>query len=94
MEGVRQVMTECWTHGSEDFFHLPTFVSYPLQYDASAALAWTLGGSSNFDVAYADGCHQCTGLVQINMNTREIERRDYYLMAHFSKYVDANAHDI
>lgn len=73
---------------SENFFHLPTFVGYPLQSGASGALAWTLGGSTKYDVAFQDGCHQCSGLVQINPDSGDvIKTQDFFTMAHFSKYV-------
>ena len=73
---------------SEEFFHLPTFVGYPLQAGASGSLAWTLGGSTKYDVAFQDGCHQCSGLVQINPDSGEvIKTQDFFTVAHFSKFV-------
>jgi len=113
------VMTECWTHDvetSEKFFHLPTFVGYPLQAGTAGSLAWyvffflrgrnscvflhfsqqkqyrTLGGSTKYDVAFKDGCYQCSGLVQIDPDNGTVfKTQDYYTMAHFSKYVDTDS---
>jgi glucosylceramidase len=54
---VQQYMTECWTHvPNEGFWELPDFVTGPIQNYASGALAWTLGGSTRFDVSWPGGC--------------------------------------
>eukprot|EP00041_Stephanoeca_diplocostata_P017565 m.356315 g.356315 ORF g.356315 m.356315 type:complete len:489 (+) comp20749_c0_seq12:126-1592(+) len=92
--GVTQVMTECWTHvgSGESFFDLPTFVGMPLQNGAAGAMAWTLGGSTNYDVAYPGGCQPCSGIVQVDMkNGTFIKTQDYYTLGHYSKFVPPGA---
>ena len=87
---IEQIMTECWTHlnTGEHFFDLSTFISRPVTHGASGALAWTLGGSTRYDVSFNDGCKQCSGLVQIDRETGEVfKTSDYYTIGQFSKFV-------
>jgi O-glycosyl hydrolase len=91
--GVDQIMTECWTHVNDSsFFDLPDFVHGPMQNWAVAALAWTLGGSSKFDVSYPGGCDVCSGLVQVDNATKTLEfTRDFYALGQFSRFVRAGS---
>ena len=93
---VKQYMSECWTHldSKERFFDLPTFVTGPLQNYANGALAWSLGGSTAYDVGYpGDGaCKQCSGLVQVDMKAGLYDlTQDYYTMGQYSKFVQRGA---
>jgi glucosylceramidase len=91
---VKQYMTECWTHLStgEGFFDLPTFIQSPIQQYASGSMAWTLGGSTKYDVGYPGGCGQCSGIVQVDMDARNYTlTEDYYKLGQFSKYVQTEA---
>ena len=93
--GVRQVMTECWTHvdSGEKFFDLPEFVSQPVKHGAAGSLAWTVAGSVNYDVSYPGGCQPCSGLVQVDMVHGNVSKtHDYYTMGHFSHYVKNGDH--
>eukprot|EP00729_Bicosta_minor_P007856 gene7856-32473_t len=92
--GVKQYMTECWLHldTGESFFDLPTFIGMPLQEGASGSMAWTLGGSTEYDVSYPTGCKPCSGLVQVDMaQGKVIKTQDYYTLAHWSKFVGHGA---
>jgi glucosylceramidase len=91
--GVKQFMTECWTHiQDENFFELPEFITGPLQNYASGALAWTVGGSSKFDVSWPGGCGQCSGLIQVDRSAGTYEKtQDYYSLGQFSKFVRQGA---
>ncbi len=86
---VTQIMTECWTHlKDENFFDLSDFVIGPMQNWAAGALAWTLFGSSTYDVSYPGGCDQCSGLVQVDRERGLFElTQDYYSMGQFSAFV-------
>ena len=90
---AKQYMTECWTHSpGEGFFDLPSFVMGPLQNWANGAMAWTLGGSTAFNVAYPGGCKPCSGLVQVDMDAGTYSfTSDYYTMGQFSAFVRRNA---
>lgn len=87
--GVAQIMTECWTHVNDSsFFDLADFVHGPLQNWAQGALAWTLGGSSKYDVSFPGGCSACSGLVQVDNSSKTFEfTRDFYVLGQFSKFV-------
>jgi O-glycosyl hydrolase len=87
--GVTQIMTECWTHVPDSsFFDLPDFVQGPMRNWAGGALAWTLGGSSKFDVSYPGGCSVCSGLVQVDNASKTYElTRDFYALGQFSRFV-------
>jgi O-glycosyl hydrolase len=72
----------------ESFFELPKFVLGPLMNWASGALAWTLVGSSAYDVSYPGGCAECSGLVQVDMARGTFElTQDFFSMGQFSKYI-------
>lgn len=90
---IPQYSTECWDHlKSEDFFNLPDFIQGPIRNYASGALAWVLGGSTDYDVAYPGGCDQCSGLVQVDMKAKSYEKtQDYYNLGQFSKFVNKGA---
>ena len=91
---VPQFMTECWTHldSGEGFFDLPSFIGSPVRNYGQAALAWTLGGSVDYDVSYPGGCGQCSGIVQVNMSDGSAHlTQDYYSLGQFSKFVERNA---
>jgi len=91
---VKQYMTECWTHlnTGENFFDVPGFMTGPLQHHASGALAWTLGGSTDYDVSYPGGCGQCSGIIQVNRKTKTYQKtQDYYTIGQFSKFVQKDA---
>lgn len=101
---VKQYMTECWTHlATSSFFDLAHFVMGPLMNRASGALAWTLGGSTNYDVAFMGSkkarpwlpnpaCEACSGLVQVDMAARAYHlTADFYTMGQFSKFVRPGA---
>lgn len=54
----------------------------------AGALAWSLGGSVRYDVAYPGGCSPCSGIVQVDMGARTAElTQDYYTLGHFSSFV-------
>jgi len=91
--GVKQYMTECWTHiQDEGFFELPEFITGPLQNYASGALAWTVGGSTKFDVSWPSGCGQCSGLIQVDRSAGTYQKtQDYYNVGQFSKFVRKGA---
>lgn len=92
--GVKQYMTECWLHldSGENFFDLPGFMTGPLQNYASGALAWTLGGSTNYDVSNRWGCGQCSGPIQVDRAARKyVKTQDYYTLGQFSKFVKKGA---
>ena len=86
---VTQVMTECWTHLQDsNFFDLSDFVLGPMQNWAAGALAWTLFGSTKYDVSYPGGCDQCSGLVQVDRDRGVfVLSQDYYSMGQFSAFV-------
>ena len=91
---VKMYMTECWTHlgTGEGFFDLPSFVQGPVQNYASGAMAWTLGGSTKYDVGYPGGCEQCSGIIQVDMAAKTYTKtRDYYTLGQFSKFVQRDA---
>ena len=96
--GAKQYMTECWTHlnpnGKEGFFELADFVTGPLQNYAAGAMAWTLGGSTAYDVAYPGpgSCSQCSGIVQVDMAARTfVKTQDFYVLGQFSRFVRKGA---
>jgi len=91
---VKQYMTECWTHldSGESFFDLPGFMTSPLQNYASGALAWTLGGSKDYDVSYPGGCGPCSGIIQVDRKAKTYQTtQDYYTLGQFSKFVQKGA---
>lgn len=92
---IPQIMTECWNHlQDEDFFNLPDFIQGPIRNTASGAMAWTLGGSTNFDVGYPGlgSCGQCSGLVQVDKNSGDHTlTQDFYNLGQFSKFVQKSA---
>jgi len=92
--GVKQYMTECWTHlnTGENFFDLPGFMSGPVQNFASGSMAWTLGGSTKYDVAYPGGCGQCSGMIQVDRSGKSYTKtQDFYTLGQFSKFVQKDA---
>lgn len=92
--GVKQYMTECWTHQStgEKFFDLPSFISGPVQHMASGAMAWTLGGSVDYDVSYPTGCKSCSGIIQVNRTAGTYTKtHDFYTLGQFSKWIQRGA---
>jgi len=91
---VPQYMSECWTHlnSNEGFFDLPGFVGGPVRNYGAGALAWTLGGSTSYDVAYPGGCAPCSGIVQVDLPNRTYHLTpDYYKLGHFSRYAPRGA---
>lgn len=91
---VKQYMTECWTHvdTGEGFFDLPGFVGGPLKNFAVGAMAWTVGGADDYQVATSDGCTQCSGLIQVNRTSHTFEfTQDYFTMGQYSKFVERGA---
>jgi len=94
---VDQWMTECWLHlnSGENFFDLPDFFGGPLSNWARGVMAWTIGGSVDYDVAYQDGCAQCSGIIQVNRTSRTYEKtQDFYTLGQFSRFVHRGAHAI
>lgn len=91
--GVKQYMTECWLHlQDEGFFELPDFVTGPMQNYANGALAWTLGGSTKYDVSWPSGCGPCSGLIQVDKASKHYAKtQDYYTLGQFSKFVEQGA---
>jgi glucosylceramidase len=103
--GVKQYMTECWTHLmklpivhiQESFFDLPDFMIGPLRNYAQGALAWVLGGSTAYDIAYKGGCPSCSGVIQVHKRWHSDyassyeKTQDFYNMGQFSKYVKTGA---
>eukprot|EP00040_Diaphanoeca_grandis_P019215 m.101279 g.101279 ORF g.101279 m.101279 type:complete len:490 (+) comp27319_c0_seq2:220-1689(+) len=95
---IKQYMTECWTHlndpntNAESFFDLPTFIAGPIQNSAAGAMAWTVGGSTRYDVAYPGGCAPCSGIIQVDLDTkRYVKTQDYYTLGQWSKFVARHA---
>lgn len=91
---AKQYMTECWLHlaTGESFWDLPGFMAGPVQNYASGSLAWTLGGSTKYDVGYPGGCGQCSGIIQVDRAAKSYEKtHDYYTLGQFSKFVKKGA---
>lgn len=103
--GVKQYMTECWTHlmdlpiihGRESFFDLPEFMLGPIRNYAQGSLAWVLGGSSVYDHVYPGGCPSCSGIIQVHKfpfisHALYYEKtQDFYNLGQFSKFVKTGA---
>jgi len=69
----------------------------PLRNYAQGSLAWVLGGSSAYDIAYPGGCPSCSGIIQvhkpplINYASSYEKTQDFYSLGQFSKYVKTGA---
>lgn len=91
---VDQYMTECWLHldSGEAFFDLPGFTIGPLQNYARGVIAWVLGGSTAYDVAFPGGCDPCSGIIQVDMTSGTYTKtQDYYTLGQFSRFVEIGA---
>jgi len=81
--------------GDESFFDLPRFIGGPVRNYASGALAWVLGGSSQWDVSLPinkGGCFGCSGIIQVDRKAKTYEKtQDYYTLGQFSKFVKTGA---
>lgn len=90
-----QYMTECWTaKGITDWQHTSNFNMLPLQNWANGIIAWALGSYTNGGPALSgsDNCHQCTGLVTVNPDSKTYTKEvDYYMMGQYSKFMPKGA---
>ncbi len=78
------------TFGGEIDFFMKTIFMGTLRRGAKTILLWNLaldanGGPTN------GGCQDCRGILTVSSNGSFVKNVDYYILAHFSKYVDKGA---
>jgi glucosylceramidase len=88
--------TEQWTSSSGSFggdlsWHTQNVTIGASNNWARTVFEWNLANNSSLGPHTPGGCTQCLGAITINNSTSFTRNVGYYIIAHFSKFVGANA---
>ena len=77
---------------NEDMLKKTNDIVRALRSGAQAYMTWNIALSSEGGPTYGDINEHCFGLLSCDINTGKIEyTKDYYALAHFSKFIDKGA---